>query len=152
MVKEGAQMCPVQQDFISIDAGVSAQSVRVSYPPMADANSPYRAIVARGNVPLLIEDCLLAEVPRAQLEHEWQVSSTISDADAATYCHRAADRLSRAFDSGIAAADLPDLVANAAVLFVLSLRKAGVRSTGDISPCTVQYDGSSRTGEVCAAA
>jgi hypothetical protein len=39
---------------------------------------------------LLIGDCLLAEVPRAQLEHEWQVSSTISDADAATYCHRAA--------------------------------------------------------------
>jgi hypothetical protein len=111
-----------------------------------------RAIVARGNVPLLIEDCLLAEVPRAQLEHEWQVGSTISDADAATYCQRCRGRLSRAFDSGIAAADLPDLVANAAVLFVLSLRKAGLSSTRDISPCTVQYDGSSRTGEVCAAA
>jgi hypothetical protein len=145
-------MCPVQEDFVSIDAGVSVQPVRVAYPPMADAKSPYNAIVARGNVPLLIGDCLLAEVPRAQLEHEWQVGSTISDADAAAYCQRAAGRLSRAFDSGIAAADLPDLVANAAVLFVLSLRKAGLSSTRDISPCTVQYDGSSRTGEVCAAA
>lgn len=135
-----------------VDAVCDCADVQVSIPAADDANGPYKDIVARGNVPLLIEDCLLAEVPRSQLEQEWREGCNLSDVDAANYCHRAATRLSRVFDSGIASADLPDVVANAAVLFVLTLRKAGVTSPGEISPCTVSYDGSSRTGSVRGAA
>ena len=145
-------MCPVQETVPSPDAVLPDKPVNVSFPAHGDANSPYQAIVARGNVPLLIEDCLLAEVPRAQLDREWQACGRISDVEAADYCQRAAGRLSRAFDSGIAAADLPDIVANAAVLFLLTLRRAGVRSPADISPCTISYDSSSRSGRVNATA
>lgn len=131
-----------------VDAAGAGHEVKVSYPAMADADSPYRSIVARGNIPLLIGDCVLAEVPSSRLDSEWQASAGLSNAQASDYCRRAAARLSRALDSGIAAADLGDVVANAAVLFVLSLREAGIVSPGDIRPCTVRYDSSSRSGRV----
>ncbi len=135
-----------------VDTESAAHSVRVAYPATHDGKSPYAGIVGRGNVPLLIEDCLLAEVPREQLNREWAACEKISDVDAADYCRRAAGRLSRAFDSGIASADLSDLVANAAVLFLLSLKKSGITNPGDIGPCEVRYDGSEFAGEVCSVA
>jgi hypothetical protein len=133
------------------DTTVPAAPVKVAYPAAHGENSPYSGIVGRGNVPLLIENCLLAEVPRDQLNREWAACDAISDVEAADYCRRAAGRLSRAFDSEIASADLSDLVANAAVLFLLSLRKSGITSPSDIGPCEVSYDGSEPAGTVRAA-
>ena len=129
-----------------LDAASPVMAVSVCYPLTCDGSGPVEAITARGNVPLLIGESVLAEVPRAQLESEWQASAVLSDAEAADYCRRAAMRLSRAFDSGIGAADLPELVANAAVLFVLTLRRSGIASPGEIAPCTVRHDGSCGVG------
>jgi len=134
-----------------IDTVDCDRMVKVAYPAAQAGNSPYDSIVGRGNIPLLIDDCLLAEVPRDQLTREWEACQAISDVQAADYCRRAASRLSRAFDSEIASADLSKLVANAAVLFLLSLRKSGITSPGDIGPCEVCYDGSEVAGEVRAA-
>lgn len=126
----------------------SQKAIKVAFPAAQAQSSPYSSIIGRGNLPLLIEDCLLAEVPQDQLTVEWAACEKISDVDAADYCRRAAGRLSRAFDSEIASADLSDLVANAAVLFLLSLRKSGVASAQDIAPCEVHYDGSGVAGTV----
>lgn len=144
-------MCPMSDTGIAVDAASPAAVVSVCFPRSGSGSGPVEAIAARGNVPLLIGDCVLAEVPRAQLEGEWQASAALSDVEAADYCRRAASRLSRAFDSGIGAADLSELVANAAVLFVLSLRKAGIASPREIGPCTVHHDGSGSVGLVSAA-
>jgi len=144
-------MNPLQNAALSVDTANSTPPVTVAYPSAQCEKSPYSSIVGRGNMPLLIEDCLLAEVPRDQLNREWEACKTISDGDAADYCRRAAGRLSRAFESEIASADLSDIVANAAVLFLLSLRKSGVASTDQIGPCEVCYDGSEDGGRVSAA-
>lgn len=136
---------------LSVDTANSTPPVTVSYPSAQCEKSPYSGIVGRGNMPLLIEDCLLAEVPRDQLNREWEACKTISDGDAADYCRRAAGRLSRAFESEIASADLSDIVANAAVLFLLSLRKNGIASPDQIGPCQVRYDGTEAGGRVSAA-
>ncbi len=136
---------------LSVDTASSTPPVTVAYPSAQCDKSPYSSIVGRGNMPLLIEDCLLAEVPRDQLNREWEACKTISDGDAADYCRRAAGRLSRAFESEIASADLSDIVANAAVLFLLSLRRSGVASTDQIGPCEVFYDGTEAGGRVSAA-
>lgn len=129
-----------------VDAAGPARQIEVSYPAVAEAGSPCHGILARGNVPLLIGGSLLAEVPRRQLDAEWRDSSTLSDMQAADCCRRAAARLSRAFDTGLDAADLADVVADAAVLFVLTLRKAGIASAGELRPCSVEYD---RSGRAC---
>ena len=144
-------MNPLHEELFPIDAANPGVVVRVCYPSRGQGSGPVEAIAARGNLPLLIGDSVLAEVPRAQLEGEWQASAALSDMETADYCRRAASRLARAFDSGIGAADLSELVANAAVLFVLTLRKAGVASAGEIGPCTVQHDGSGGVGLVSAA-
>jgi hypothetical protein len=120
----------------------------VAFPPDGPAGGPYRAIRARGNLPILVEDCLLAELPARALEESWSSAAALSDADMAAYCRRAANRLARAFDGGLPATDLADVVANAAVLFVIALRTSGVRSPRAIRPCTVTYDGSLPTGQV----
>ena len=135
---------------LPVEEASPASAVTVAYPSTQSEKSPYSSIVGRGNVPLLIEDCLLAEVPRDQLQREWAACKTIPDADVADYCRRAAGRLSRAFDSEIASADLSDIVANAAVLFLLSLRESGVASPEQIAPCQVCYDGSEVGGKVSA--
>jgi hypothetical protein len=144
-------MNPLHEAAVPIDAASSGASVSICYPRSGAGAGPVEAIAARGNVPLLIGDSVLAEVPRAQLEGEWQASAGLSDAQVADYCRRAASRLSRAFDSGIGAADLSELVANAAVLFVLSLREAGVSSPCEIGPCVVCHDGSGGAGFVSTA-
>ncbi len=136
---------------LPVDAGLEQTHVCVSYPAAGTGGDPCQAIVERGNVPLLIGDSVLAELSRKRLDAEWDASGAISDAEAADYCRRAAARLSRAFDSGLGSADVSDMVANAAVLFVLTLRKAGIASSSDIAPCRVVHDGSRRFGEVCAA-
>ncbi len=143
-------MNPLNEAVFPIDAAAPDEAVSVCYASSGGGSGPVEAIAARGNVPLLIGDSVLAEVPREQLEGEWHASAGLSDVEAADYCRRAASRLSRAFDSGIASADLPELVANAAVLFVLSLRKAGVASPCEIGPCTVRHDGSGSVGFVSA--
>ncbi len=141
----------MQNAALPVETANPPHAVTVAYPSAQCDNSPYAGIVGRGNMPLLIEDCLLAEVPRDQLQREWEACRTISDVDAADYCRRAAGRLSRAFDSEIASADLSDIVANAAVLFLLSLRNSGVASPDEIRPCEVCYDGTQVGGRVSAA-
>ena len=142
----------MQNAPLPVETAVPAPVVTVAYPSQQSANSPYASIVGRGNVPLLIEDCLLAEVPHDQLKREWAACKTIPDGDVANYCRRAAGRLSRAFESEIASADLSDIVANAAVLFLLSLRENGVVSPDQIGPCEVCYDGTEIGGRVRASA
>lgn len=141
----------MQNAPLPVETACPQQAVTVAYPSAQCENSPYSSIVGRGNVPLLIEDCLLAEVPRDQLQREWAACKTISDGDVADYCRRAAGHLSRAFESEIASADLSDIVANAAVLFLLSLRESGVVSSDEIGPCEVCYDGTEAGGRVSAA-
>ncbi len=135
-----------------VETAAPVPAVKVAYPSAQSEKSPYSSIVGRGNMPLLIEDCLLAEVPRDQLQREWAACKTISDGDVAVYCRQAAGRLSRAFESEIASADLSDIVANAAVLFLLSLRESGVVSSDEIGPCEVCYDGTEVGGKVSAGA
>ena len=136
---------------LQVDTDPGQSPVCVSYPAAGTGGGTCQAIIERGNVPLMIGDSVLAELSRARLDAEWAASGAISDNDAADYCRRAAARLSRAFDSGLGAADVSDMVANAAVLFVLTLRNAGVMSSRDIAPCRVVHDGSRGTGEVRAA-
>ena len=62
----------MQNTALSIDTDNQTPPVTVAYPSAQCEKSPYSSIVGRGSVPLLIEDCLLAEVPRDQFQREWE--------------------------------------------------------------------------------
>ena len=52
----------------------------------------------------------------------------------------AGKRLARIVDENLSSANLTEIVTDAAVLFLLTLRSKGVRTPGDIQPCTVLWD------------
>ncbi len=48
--------------------------------------------------------------------------------------------LASVLEDNIDAADLTDVVSDAAVLFLLAMRRAGVRTLDEIGPCTLLWD------------
>ncbi|WP_119270476.1 hypothetical protein [Taklimakanibacter deserti] len=106
-------------------------------------NSPdlkVRAIRARGNLPLMIDDRLLAEIAQGDLVESWETAVHLSAAALADMSKLAGARLASVLEDNIDAADLTDVVSDAAVLFLLAMRRAGVRTPDEIGPCTLLWD------------
>jgi hypothetical protein len=99
-----------------------------------------RAIRERGNLPLMIDDRLLAEIAQGDLVESWETAVTLSAAALADMSKLAGARLASMLEDNIDAADLTDVVSDAAVLFLLAMRRAGVRTPDEIGPCTLLWD------------
>jgi hypothetical protein len=52
----------------------------------------------------------------------------------------AGGRLASMLEDNIGSADLTDVVSDAAVLFLLAMRRAGASTPDDIAPCTLLWD------------
>lgn len=126
--------------------------VKLEYEGAKLSQSPHREIVSRGNLPLLIGEGFLVEIEKSDIEESWQSAAKMSDIELSRYCQRAATRLARMFDSEIASADLSEVVANAAALFVLSLSGNKEIDPAKISPCTVTHKLDCAPGEVALSA
>jgi hypothetical protein len=99
-----------------------------------------RAIRARGNLPLMIGDRLLAEIAQGDLVESWETAVSLSAASLADMSKLAGARLACVLEDNIDAADLADVVIDAAVLFLLAMRRAGVRTPDEIGPCVLLWD------------
>lgn len=99
-----------------------------------------RAIRARGNLPLMIDNRLLAEIAQGDLVESWETAINLPAAALADMSQLAGARLASVLEDNIDAADLTDVVSDAAVLFLLAMRRAGVRTTDEIGPCTLLWD------------
>ena len=99
-----------------------------------------RAIRERGNLPLMIDDRLLAEIAQGDLAESWETAVSLSATALADMSKLAGARLASVLEDNIDAADLTDVVSDAAVLFLLALRRAGVRTPDEIGPCTLLWD------------
>ncbi|MGE3873911.1 MAG: hypothetical protein AB7F74_13225 [Parvibaculaceae bacterium] len=99
-----------------------------------------RAIRARGNLPLMIDDRLLAEIAQGDLVESWETAVSLSASALADMSKLAGARLASVLEDNIDAADLSDVVSDAAVLFLLAMRRAGVRTPDEIGPCTLLWD------------
>ena len=98
------------------------------------------AIRARGNVPLMISDLMLAEIDRVDLIESWDSAAAIAPDELLRMSKLACARLAEALDDSLGTADLIELVTDAAVLFLVSMRNHGARSPDDIKPCTLLWD------------
>lgn len=109
-------------------------------PPRESPDRQVRDIRARGNLPLMIGAQMLAEIPRGDLYESWEASLSLSAADLATMSRMAGARLSTVLDENIGCADLAEIVSDACVLFLLAMRRKGVRAPDEIAPCTLLWD------------
>ena len=99
-----------------------------------------RAIRARGILPLMIDDRLLAEIVRGDLTESWETAVHLPAQALADMSKLAGGRLASMLEDNIGSADLTDVVSDAAVLFLLAMRRAGARTPDDIAPCTLLWD------------
>jgi hypothetical protein len=115
-------------------------TITLTLPGADSADSQVAAIRKRGNLPLIVGEHVLAEIDRTDLKEGWDAAKKLSAEDMSAMCRVAGARLTKIFEDNIASEDLTDIVTDAAALFLLALRRYGVKTTKDIKPCTLVWD------------
>ena len=119
---------------------LDSPAVTVSCPARSCPDRAVMAIRERGNLPLYIGDTVLAELAWADLVESWETAVALSPADLSGICKLAGERLALAMEENVSAANLTDVVSDAAVLFLTGLRRAGLRTPDAIPACRVSFD------------
>ena len=117
-----------------------APAFTLTCPSRDSPDREVRAIRARGNLPLMIDDRLLAEIVHSDLAESWETAVHLPAQALADMSKLAGERLTLVLEDNIGSADLTDVVSDAAVLFLLAMRRAGVKSLEEIGPCTLLWD------------
>jgi hypothetical protein len=117
-----------------------APAFTLTCPAQDSPDVAVRAIRARGNLPLMIDDRLLAEIARGDLVESWETAVHLPASALADMSKLAGERLTLVLEDNIGSADLADLVSDAAVLFLLAMRRAGIKTPDEIGPCTLLWD------------
>jgi hypothetical protein len=115
-------------------------SVTVTCPDRLSSEPAILDIRLRGNLPLLVGDRVLAELTQGDLAESWETALALSPRELTDMCRLAGTRLAEAMEETIEAADLSEIVTDAAVLFLLGIRRHGIRTPEDIPACSVCYD------------
>jgi hypothetical protein len=117
-------------------------------PGTDSADARVHDIQLRGNLPLMIGTDVLAEISHADLLESWEtaISLPLNDLNAMTTL--AGQRLSEMLEENLDAGNLTDLVSDAAVLFLLAMRRFGVSEANRIPACTVKWNGQEATESV----
>ena len=108
-------------------------------PDSADAR--VHDIQLRGNLPLLIGTEVLAEISHADLMESWETAISLPVKDLNAMTALAGQRLSDMLEANLDAEDLTEIVSDAAVLFLLAMRRFGISEANRIPACTVKWNG-----------
>lgn len=99
-----------------------------------------RAIRERGNLPLLIGERLLAEIPREDLAISWNATLELPAAKAARLSRLAAARLEELFNDNLDSDDLAEVVSGAAVFFLTAMRRMGASDPANAPAISIPVD------------
>ena len=105
-------------------------------PAMAGAESR-----AGGNLPLMIGNNVLAEIAHEDLLESWEAAVSLSACELITMTEVAGRRLAQIMVEGIDSDRLNEAVTDAAVLFLLAMRRHGISDPKRIPACTVMWHG-----------
>ena len=94
-----------------------------------------------GNLTFAIGTQVVAEINSSDLAESWEAAEGLTAGDVAKMTEIAADHLSDLLESGLDSADLTEVVTDAAVVFLLALRRSGVSDPKRIPACTVMWNG-----------
>ena len=95
---------------------------------------------------------LVAELDEGDLAESWAATVELTPAEAAELNEAAADHLMELLADGLSAADLTDAVTDAAVVFLLAMKRHGVTDPKRIPACAVTLKGRAGLPQVILAA
>ncbi len=98
-------------------------------------------IQGRGNLPLMIGDAVLAEIKYEDLVESWETAAALPATELNAMTALAGQRLSLVLENNLETGDLTDVVSDAAVLFLLAMRRFGVSEPHRIPACAVKWNG-----------
>ena len=83
---------------------------------------------------------LVAELDDEDLAESWEATVSLSSAEAAELSESAALNLMELLEEGLPAADLPEAVTDAAVVFLIAMKRLGIADPKRIPACTVMWN------------
>jgi hypothetical protein len=89
----------------------------------------------------MIGNNLLAEIAHKDLLEGWEAAVSLSACELITMTEIAGKRLAQMMEDGIDAGDVTEAVTDAAVLFLLAMRRHGISDPKRIPACTVMWHG-----------
>ena len=93
-----------------------------------------------GRLAFTIGAQLVAEFDDADLAESWEATVSLSAAEAVELSDSAALHLLELLDEGLPAADLPEAVTDAAVVFLVAMRRLGIEDPKRIPACAVMWN------------
>ena len=119
----------------------TAPSFTLICPGYRGARSHSGAARTEGNLTFTIGSAVVAEIDAGDLAESWAAAEQLSPREAVRMTEVAAGHLSDILDSGLPSADLTDAVTDAAVVFLLAMRRSGILDPKRIPACTVMWNG-----------
>jgi hypothetical protein len=116
---------------------MSQSPCRIVSPGDEHPDAQVRAIRARGNLPLLIADRLLAEIERDDLAESWATTIELPAVKAARLSRLATARLEELLNDNLDSEDIAEVVRGAAVVFLTAMRRAGACDPAGLRGCEV---------------
>lgn len=93
-----------------------------------------------GRLAFTIGPQLVAEMDDDDLAQSWQAAEELSAREAAELSEAAALHLMELLEQGLPAADLPEAVADAAVVFLIAMKRHGIADPKRIPACAVMWN------------
>lgn len=95
---------------------------------------------AAGRLAFTIGSQLVAELDDSDLAESWEATEELSADEAAEMSEQAAMNLIELLEDGLPAADLSEAVTDAAVVFLLAMKRHGISDPKRIPACTVMWN------------
>ena len=108
-------------------------------PGYRSAVSHAGASATAGRLALGIGAQVVAELDDGDLAESWQATADLSAAEAEEMSETAGLHLMEMLEDGLTAADLSEAVVDAAVVFLLAMKRHGVSDPRRIPACTVRW-------------
>ncbi len=96
---------------------------------------------AGGRLAFTIGAQLVAELGDEDLDESWAAAEDLSASELAALSEAAAGSLIELLEAGLPAADLTEAVTDAAVVFLLAMKRHGISDPKRIPACTVTWPG-----------
>jgi len=93
-----------------------------------------------GRLAFAIGAKLVAEMDDDDLAHSWQAAEELSPREASELSDAAALHLMELLEEGLPAADIAEAVADAAVVFLIALKRHGIADPKRIPACAVMWN------------
>lgn len=119
------------------------QDFTLMVPVLRASDRRIKAIYNRGNLPLYIANAALAEISHQDLLQNWQSTMALPQTKLEHLTQDAGDRLSSILADECSSDSIVEMVTDAAVLFLLAMRRHGINQTERITPCRVKWNGQS---------